>query len=346
MALDRFVLRLCGNNGVDFETTLRSRDGNHPGSVRSFGGLNMTANSNAFISDHSKALLPGLEMAEFKPPKWFVRHGLLKYKPIVSMLQSSWRHLAQAEADGLTHLAPFIVLFNKPPAEIKAIVGGHVWQQIRTANVHTNCNRMVLRLVGSWSLDEAMEWPAHERHHARKMLEFGRKFTLLIACRHTRPGEDLMENLIVAKDFQRMNGIIDPTWGRKRLKREHDALATAKALEGADPTPWAKAWFYDDMNGYSFSLLKSESELAIESATQRHCVRSYAKACKAGSETVFSIMGPERATVSYNTRHMQAQVKGYGNRKVSRETRQAALNCITRYFTDLDDREAAGHGLD
>ncbi len=40
MALDRFVLRYCGNNGVDFETTLRSRDGNHPGSVRSFGGLN------------------------------------------------------------------------------------------------------------------------------------------------------------------------------------------------------------------------------------------------------------------------------------------------------------------
>ncbi|MBO9451473.1 PcfJ domain-containing protein [Tropicibacter sp. R16_0] len=282
------------------------------------------------MTDHS-ALFPAYEMNAFKRPEWFYRYGLSRYKPLVTMLRASWEHWAETDADGLSHLSPFVMMFNAPPTSIKKQAGGHIWREIRTASVKTNVNRATLKLVGGWSLEEAMEWPVHERRHALKLLQHSTKSPLLIACRHTRKGERVYDNLLIARDFQRLGGVIDPKWGRKRLNREHDALAVRKAMETSCPIPWAKAW-YNDIDGFTFSLLKSEIELAIEGASQRHCCRSYANACREGRETVFSIMGPERATMSWNSRYQDLQVKAFANRAVQPATRDAAMKCINKYL--------------
>lgn len=279
------------------------------------------------------ALFPGYQMSAFKAPSWFIRSGLHKYRPLLTMLRQSWEHWGRAEADGLSNLSPIIMIFNASPADIRGEVGGHVWHRIRTASTHANVNRMALRLIGGWSLDEAMEWPEWEKRHAKEFLKHTSKGTLLTAIRHTSHGERITDNLILARDFTRLGGVIDPTWGKKRLKREHDALAIQQALSSADPTPWAKPW-HADIDGYTFSLLKSESELAIEGIAQRHCCRSYARACREGQETVFSIMGPERATVSWNSRYKELQVKAFANRGVSMATRQAAQSCVFQYFAE------------
>lgn len=280
---------------------------------------------------HHSALFPAFEMNAFRMPQWFIGHGLHNYKPLVTMLRASWQHWAEADADGLTNLSPIIMMFNAPPPEIKKQVGGHIWHKMRTASTKANVNRMVLRLVGGWSLEEAMEWPVHERRHAKTLIKSATKSGLLLACRHTQPGQKLMDNYRMALDFARLGGTIDPTWGRKRLKREHDALAMQQALKSSDPTPWAKPW-HCDIDGYAFTLLKSEAELAMEGISQRHCCRSYAQACRNGTETVFSIMGPERATVSWNSRLNELQVKAFANGFVRQETRRAASRCVSQYL--------------
>lgn len=296
-------------------------------------------------SQTERALFPAFEMNAFRMPQWFIAYGLGNYTPLVTMLRSSWEHWAQAEADGLTNLAPIILMFNAPPAQIKRSVGGHVWHQMRTASTKTNVNRMALRLIGGWSLAEAMEWPIGERRHAKTLADRGTKSALLIACRHTQRGEKLFDNYRMALDFQRLGGTIDPTWGRKRLKREHDALSMKRAMVSSDPTPWERPWFCD-IDDYSFSLLKSETELAIEGLAQRHCCRSYAQACREGREVVFSIMGPERATLSYDLKYLSLQVKAAANKPVLPATLRAAERCINRYFTDQADREAAAEGIE
>jgi len=291
----------------------------------------------------ANALFPAFEVNAFKMPQWFIGHGLHKYKPLVTMLRASWPHWAEADADGLTNLAPIIVIFNAAPADIRKQVRGHVWREMRTASTKANANRMVLRLIGGWSLEEAMEWPVHEKRHATKLLKTATKSSLLIACRHTERGQKLIDNYRMALDFGRLGGTVDPSWGRKRLKREHDALVMKRALASSNPEPWAKAWYYD-IDGYTFTLLKSELELALEGISQRHCCRSYAQDCRSGVETVFSIMGPERATVSWNSRFSDLQVKGFANAAVKQETRRAAQRCINRYFTKQADLDAAREG--
>ena len=289
---------------------------------------------------HHSALFPAFEMNAFKMPQWFIGHGLHNYKPLVTMLRASWEHWAEADADGLSHLSPMILMFNAPPPEIKRRVGGHTWHKMRTASIKANVNRMVLRLVGGWSLEEAMEWPTHERRHAKSLIKSGAKSELLLACRHTQPGQKLMDNYRMALDFARLGGTIDPAWGRKRLKQEHDALALQQALKSSDPTPWAKAW-HCDIDGYSFRLLKSEAELAMEGVAQRHCCRSYAKDCRKGIETVFSVMGPERATMSWNRRFSELQVKSFANGFAKQDTKRAAERCVERYFNELLGRDDA-----
>lgn len=290
------------------------------------------------MSDH---LFKEWNATAFKPPSWFTAHGLNKYKPLVTMLRTSWEHWARADRDGLSNLAPFIVIYNKPPAEIKKIVGGHTWHQIRTASAKINANRMVLRLVGGWSLEEAMLWPVRERKHAQTYLRNSGKSELVIACRHAGSDGLIMENLETARDFVRLGGTIDPQWGRKRLKREHDALAMKKAMQQSDPTPWEKAWFCD-VGDYTVTLLKSETELAFEGIAQRHCCRSYALACREGKETVFSIQGPERATASWNAPFMQMQIKGFANRSVSTATRLAMETAFDKYSDHLAELRAKG----
>lgn len=284
---------------------------------------------------HDTNLFPSFDARAHALPKWFIAFGLKGNERLVSALLRSRKHWEQAEADGLGHLTPIIMVYNAPPKEIRKTVGGHIWQRIRTASRRANANRMVLMLYGGWTLDEAMEWPEKETRRALRFLGEASKDSLLIACRHTQPGHRLINNFYLARDFQRMGGKIDPNWGRKRLKKEHDALAVKKALSGSDPKPWAKRW-YCDIEGYTFTLLNSETELAMEGAMQRHCCRSYASLCRAGHEIVFSIMGRERATMSWNRNIKSLQVKAFANGPVSPATKRAARLCIERYLREQE----------
>lgn len=269
------------------------------------------------------SLYPDWTGNKVKMPSWFIRSGLQKKTPIVRRLYASASKWEQAERDGLHSLAPIIVAFNKEPREIKKIVGGVYWREIRQSKTKSNVDRLTLMMLGGWSIDEAMTFPAKTRKHAKSFLHVG-KSTLLMACKLSEKHGDLSEQLIIARDVQRMGGKICPEWGRKRLKREHDSLIVKKIMDNSDPTPWSKPWFFE-CNGYTFSLLKSESELVLEGALQRHCSRSYAAMCRSGKEFVFSIQGRERATCSWGRGESGIQVKGFANTAVSEDCVNASI---------------------
>lgn len=71
-------------------------------------------------------------------------------------------------------------------------------------------------------------------------------------------------------------------------------------------------------------LHHGKTELVIEGATQRHCVRSYARACRLGAEVVMKIDGVERATCSWRVGDSLIQVQGFANSQVSGECHKAA----------------------
>ena len=273
-------------------------------------------------------------------PPWVLNFGLLKCRPILSRVYLSAAKWQQAEQDGIGNVAPMIVHFNADPRGIKELVGREVWRKIHHATLKSNVDRLVLCRLAGWTIEEAMLFPTKGRRRARAFLEHG-KSALLLACRLARHTDEIREFLIMAQDVQRMGGNPDPAWGRKRLRREHDALALKRAFDSCDPTPWARPW-YHDVGAYSFALLKSESELAMEGACQRHCVRSYARACRAGTDVVLRIDGAKRATCSWRVGDRAIQVKGFANSKVSAECLAAAKKARAAYSYHLTDLAGKG----
>ena len=267
-------------------------------------------------------LYPDWSGPRCKLPGWIERYGLSKCTPVIQRVYASSDKWQLAERDGIGNVAPVIVVFNREPKEIKQLIGAEAWKQVHHATQKANVDKLVLHFLGGWAFHEAMLFPAREKRRAKNLLHFG-KSALLMACRMAAKGGSVEEWAMIARDFQRMGGEIDHGWGRKRLKREHDALAIQQAMRKASSEPWAKPWFHD-VGEYSFSLLKSEAELVLEGACQRHCSGSYARSCRNGEEVVLRIEGPERATCSWRVKDKSIQVKAFANRDVSPKCRAAA----------------------
>lgn len=273
-------------------------------------------------------------------PKWVERYGLSKSPVIVNRVYASTPHWQQAEADKIPNIAPILVNYNKSPRDVRRLIGGEYWGRIHHDCLNANVNRLILMMRGGWSIDDAMVFPANKKIRANRYLKCSKSAVLLASRLHARGGT-FDGFYIMANDTMRMGGVLDQTWGRKRLKAEHDALAMKMAMAKTDPTPWAKAWF-GDVGPYSFSLLKSATELMIEGVVQRHCAGSYAIACRAGREFVMQITGKERATCSWLKGENYMQVKGFANTNVSDECRTAAIEARKMYLADL--AKAKPHG--
>jgi len=273
-------------------------------------------------------------------PNWAIRAGVRKFPQAVRRIYAAAPHITQAEADGIANVAPVLALLNACPKQARVLLGGEAWKEVHRATVTANANRFVFGILGGWSIQEIMAMPAINKPKAKTLLSSHGKTVIQMAGRLATKGRDFYEFLGMARDVQRMGGSLDLSWGRKRLRREHDALVMASAVRWASPTPWAEPWFRD-VGPWTFTLLKSELELTIEGGIQRHCVGSYARACRDGKEFVLSIQGPERATCSWATGGSQIQVKGRFNSDVSEACVLAAKEARLAYLAHLRKRAAA-----
>lgn len=280
------------------------------------------------------SLYAGWDEKPIDLPGWAIRAGLRKHPQVVRRIYAAGPHIKQADADGIGNVAPVLTLLNASPAEARKRLGGENWKTVHHATLTANANRLVFSLIGGWPIEEVMAMPAMNKPKAKSLLSHYGKSVIQMAGRLAVRGGNFDEFLGMARDVQRMGGTLDLSWGRKRLRREHDALVIARAIRWASPVPWAEAWFYD-VGPWSFSLLKSEAELVIEGGVQRHCAGSYAQACRTGKETVLSIQGPERATCSWRKGSAEIQVKGRHNGDVSAECVLAAKEARLAYLAHL-----------
>lgn len=286
------------------------------------------------------SLYPEWGATSFTLPAWIGRFGLGKYPGIVGRAYAHRSICQQAESDGIPQVAPMLIHFGAEPAAIRNQIGGERWKQMHHATLKTNVDRLVLLRLAGWDLVEAMTFPVAEQQMRAMALVRASRPAAMLACRLAEKRGELLEFLRLAIDTQNMGVVLDPAWGRKRLRREHEAAILKSFIAKADPTPWAKAWFYD-FAGFTFSLMKSATELAMEGAIQRHCAASYVKRCRAGETVVLQISGDVRATCSWDAGSSAIQVKGFANSNVSNECRAAAKAARRAYEKHLAETRKA-----
>lgn len=129
----------------------------------------------------------------------------------------------------------------------------------------------------------------------------------------------------------------------KRLKAEHDRLAFIirdKEIEPfIAPEPVIKQV---EVDGFKLSHISNHTELIAESVDMKHCVAGYATSVKSGASVVYSIDGPERATLEICQSHYTGgfnirQCKGRFNQQISPTLQKA----IDKFFDDYYSTESS-----
>lgn len=209
-------------------------------------------------------------------------------------------YIREAEADGLYHLIPAIVIFQASPSAIKREIGKGAWKRI-AANSRTR-NMRIMQMVektdgGEISGKEAfikfldvrsgllggMGWCNHETLLAARLAP---RSTVL----------SLLETQHIVRDATRMLGSINPAWGLARIKREHDAAILEKRRQHYSPEAFDADWSHEEA-GFVAELLVSPLAIVTEGDIQHHCVGSYAHDARRGVYAVMKVEGNERATI-------------------------------------------------
>lgn len=241
-------------------------------------------------------------------------------------------HVLQAHADGLDHLVPIVIAFEKSPSEIRFKIGGAVWR--RLANNSKSRNHKISQALFSVSMGERAEVCAsiigiksgnlHLLHLEMNRAELAAHADAISTC------DGFNEAMMLVRDAYRMRHY-NPRWSLNRLRREHDREAERVATAQHSTKPFC-APHIATVDGFTFTRLISPAEVAKEGHTQRHCVGGYIRACEAGRYAVYKVEGNERATLGLHIRDGMPlgfdQLYGACNSRVSDACRSAAMDLI------------------
>ncbi len=230
--------------------------------------------------------------------------GWRRYSPdLVWRANQVLPYIKEAEADGLLHLIPAIVVFGASPSAIRREIGKGAWKRI-AANSRTRNMRIMQATEATFAPSDE-----HWKQTFVKLLSV-RSGHLGGAMRHI-PIDDiveasrlaprctpmsLLETLHIVRDARRMLGEINPAWGLPRIKREHDAAMLEQRRKRYSPAPFTEAWSFSD-DGFTADLLVSPLDIVAEGDTQHHCVGSYASDAADNRYAVLKVEGKERATI-------------------------------------------------
>lgn len=213
------------------------------------------------------------------------------------------QHIRQAEADGLLHLVPAIIVFRAAPVDIRKAIGGATWKRI----AHNSRTRNERLMRTAWIHDEDPHYP----DRFLRLLDFPSGVLNAvsgfepeceaIAARITPRKTPLVfqQTVHIVRDTRRLLGReFNPAWSLARMQREHDAAAREVRRGRFSDKPFAEPFTYE-ADGFTGALLTSQLDVAIEGDTQHHCVGSYAGLAGRGEYAVIRIEGKERATAGY-----------------------------------------------
>lgn len=256
------------------------------------------------------------------------------------------KHLIdQAVKDNTINLIPLMLEFQEDPQQLRKRFGKGLWKQL----AHTSKTRMKLLaplLRESTELTSmATELislrtgilPLVSSYYLHNM---GIKGCLLTAAKIAPRIKDFEQTLDVVRDTMRMANRygteVNLNWSWRRWKEVHDRMSWEVARDRYPSTKFAEDCVFTE-DGYTFTLLTSQVDIAAEGIQMRHCVASYAHRASNRNYNVFKVEGKERATLGLNTYADGSlgvdQCYGYCNQRVSSEL-SSMLKLIVRRYDD------------
>lgn len=252
--------------------------------------------------------------------------------------------LAQAQADNLRQLEPFILLHRENPAQLRKRYGKTNWRLVHKASLTTNVHRCLLLLVmPNIDVQKLFAFkPCHLKSFCNLNIVLGREASSYAAINADKGSFSTIAHLY--RDTVIMGGHVNDQWSVKRLREEHDKLVRKRVFDNACAKDWTSG-FYAEINGYRFDLLTSDRELELEGQTQRHCVGSYKGRARAGRVFIFRVTGKERATLALYpptpySKRFRIQLHSFANGGVSPECSNASWECGRMFFRPQEEAAA------
>ena len=270
-----------------------------------------------------------------------------------------YNHLVQqAVKDNTLNLLPLMLQHQKDTQQLKALYGKGLWK--RLASTSKSRMKYLAPLIEdnpAWVevrtgiLHEA--WPTSFRSSNTDA------YAGLIAARLAPTIKEYHATHMIVRDTTYMatnqGEVVNQNWSLNRWKEEHDRLTRLTLINKYSPKPFCDVAVYEE-DGYTFTLLNSQMDIATEGKTMHHCVASYAGQASRGKYAVFRVEGKgERATLGLNYGNLLGihprefyfdQCYGMMNSLVSEKLRTAALTITTRHndYLRLRNGRTAGQG--
>jgi hypothetical protein len=266
------------------------------------------------------------------------------------------KHLVdQAVKDNTINLIPLMLEFQEDPQQLRKRFGKGLWKQLS----HTSKTRMKYLAPLMRDMPEAISFRTGILTVISSyVISSGGMEDAMVASAKIAPRiKDFVQTLDVVRDTMRMaeraGTEVNLNWSWRRWQEVHDRMSWEIAMNRYPSTKFAEDCVFTQ-GGYTFTLLNSQADIAMEGTTMRHCVASYAHMASQGKYAVFKIEGKERATLGLTIEVAQIipsrvfhaslqQCYGYCNQPISSELR-TTLPDIVRMYNDtlrLRDGRAA-----
>lgn len=211
-----------------------------------------------------------------------------------------YNHLVQqAVKDNTLNLLPLMLQHQKDTQQLKALYGKGLWKRLAS----TSKSRMkylapLIENDPAWI--EVRTGILHEAWPAYFMTGTANAYAGLIAARLAPTIKEYHATHMIVRDTTYMatnqGEVVNQNWSLNRWKEEHDRLTRLTLIKKYSPKPFCDVAVYEE-EGYTFTLLNSQMDIAAEGQLMGHCVGSYATRAAADKYAVFRVEGKERATL-------------------------------------------------
>lgn len=248
-------------------------------------------------------------------------------------------YVLEASDDNLPQIIPAIVTWQKSPQEIRQEVGRSTWRAIHAMS-KTRAKKIMQLSCMTYDSNDNVD---------RFIGFMGIRSGVLPFITQAGKPEIMASNLAAKMDFETVNHVVamvrdtehmgvdvNPEWSMRRLMREHDNAMRNRAAKEYPSERFADDWSFSQ-DGYTATYLASQSDIALEGMTQKHCVAGYAGLSEQKEYAVFRIEGRERATLGLRALGMQwrfDQAYGAYNKPVEADTRAFCIYVMDQFIRD------------
>lgn len=233
------------------------------------------------------------------------------------MLSKIWNNIdkiKQAEKDGIYHIVPWIIAFEKSPDELKNKIGKSFWKKIckqsmtRNKYLASGHHRFTRNYYGE-CLNVALNLPSYllkkggnQKFPWCEATEYLIKNKIINSSNFKKSGRIEDERSLsrlynIFKDTLKMakelNKKFDKNWSIEKLKKKHEEYLELINLKkySSEMYEVLKDFKHREFahNDFRISLLDNAKDIVDEGTTMHHCVGSYISRVADGEYLVYSV---------------------------------------------------------